>query len=437
MREKNSNSLGHMFYKTFSGTDSLAFMLLPDSKPILLGSLTTLSYSMYRDKKPVSLVSRINISGYTRGMRVIAGTMIFTLVNQHMTKDLIEQVPYLAEHGKIKADELPLFDIMVISANEYGSATKMMIYGVDITDDAQVLSIQDLFTENTFNFVARDLDEFTAYKDSVVKSSRKRSTSINAVMPYDFDIDNYESSRMLFLNNIRNDDLVSVQSELVNNGLLYKASGVYDNDTVKAIEGVQSRYGLSQTGVLDKTTFDIITTRSSDDRKLVTVKSSNGAFVYKDKAKSKVNGIAKHKDNFLANEDGEFYQVDFFGDKGYISKTDTENNIEYDIDFLSEPSIVGVDNGDYSKIGASILPKTDMDIKVSAIAYYGNEREAFSKYISVRQNDKKSISLSDFSDAYIYNVAHKSKPNRIVFIILNQGVFIHKWDVRMDGGLNE
>lgn len=432
----NNNSYEHMFYKTFSGTDSLAFMLLPDVKPILLGSLTTISYSMYRDKKPVSLVGRTNISGYTRGMRFIAGTMIFTLVNQHLSKDLVEQVPYLAEHGKIKADELPLFDIMVISANEYGSATRMMVYGVDITDDAQVLSIQDLFTENTFNFVARDLDEFTAYKNSIVKSNTRKKTSISAVMPYDFDIDSYESNRILFLNNIRNNELMSVQSRLVNDGLLYKASGVYDNDTLKAVKGVQSRFGLNQTGILDKATFDVITSENDDERKLVTVKSSKGAFVYQDKDKSKINGIAKHKDNFLAHEDDDFYKVDFFGNHGYISKSDTESNVEYDIDFLSQPSIVEIDNGDYSNIGISILPKNDMDLKVSAVAYYGNKKEAFSKYIPVNQNSKKSIKLADFSDAYIYNVAHKSKPDRIIFIILNQGTFIHKWDVRTGGEIN-
>lgn len=433
---KTANSFEHTFYKTFSGTDSLAFILLPECKPILLGSLTTISYSMYRDKKPVTLVGRTNVSGYTRGMRVIAGTMIFTLINQHLSKDLTEQVPYLAEHGKVKADELPLFDIMVISANEYGSATRMMIYGVDITDDAQVLSIQDLFTENTFNFVARDLDEFTAYKNTVVKSGRSKRTSINAVMPYDFNIDDYENSRRLLLSNVKNDELLTVQNELVKNGLLYKTSGVYDNDTLKAIKNVQSRYGLSRTGVLDKTTFDVITSNRDDERKLVTVKSSNGAFVYQDKDKAKVNGVAKHKDNYLAYDEGDFYKIDFFGNKGYILKSDTENNIEYDIEYLSPPSNVAIDNRDYSKVGMTILPKTDMDLKVSAVAYYGDKKEAFSKYIPVSQNSKKEIKLSDFSDAYIYNVAHKSKPNRIIFIILNQGVFIHKWDVRTGGDIS-
>ena len=63
------------FYKTFTGMDALAFMMLPEAKPILLGSLTTLSHSVYREKKPVPLLGRINTGGYTRGMRSIAGTI--------------------------------------------------------------------------------------------------------------------------------------------------------------------------------------------------------------------------------------------------------------------------------------------------------------------------------------------------------------------------
>ena len=72
------------FYKTFSGSDAVAFLIFPQSKPILLGSLSTISHSVYREKKPVPLLGKINTGGYTRGMRSIAGTMVFTLVNQHL-----------------------------------------------------------------------------------------------------------------------------------------------------------------------------------------------------------------------------------------------------------------------------------------------------------------------------------------------------------------
>jgi len=137
-------------------------MMLPGCTPITLGSVTTISYSMYRNKKPVINIGRTNINGVTRGSRIFAGTIIFTLINQHWLRDVQAEVSYLANMKDLKADELPLFDIMIVSANEYGSAVVMYMFGIDFTDEAQTISVQDLFTENTFSFVARDIETFQA-----------------------------------------------------------------------------------------------------------------------------------------------------------------------------------------------------------------------------------------------------------------------------------
>ena len=94
-------SNNNTFYKTFSGSDALAFIMFPECKPILLGSLTTLSHSVYREKKPVPLLGKINTGGYTRGMRSIAGTMVFTLISQHVVEDICQQIPYFNEYGKL------------------------------------------------------------------------------------------------------------------------------------------------------------------------------------------------------------------------------------------------------------------------------------------------------------------------------------------------
>ena len=140
------------FYKTYTGTDTLVFVIFPESKPIILGSLTTISYSIFREKRPVPLLGKINTGGYTRGMRTIAGSMIFTVINQHFVEDIVQQIPYLSAHDKIKADELPFFDVMIVCANEYGANAQMMLYGVEFLDDAQVISINDMFIENTLIF---------------------------------------------------------------------------------------------------------------------------------------------------------------------------------------------------------------------------------------------------------------------------------------------
>ena len=152
------------FYQSFSGTDTLVFIMMPGRGPVVLGSITTLSYSLYRTKQPVINLGRTNINGATRGARIFAGSMIFTMINQHWLKELqsTEELSWLGDYSQLKADELPLFDLMVVSANEYGSYVSMFLYGVDITDEGQVVSVNDLFTENTCSFIARDIETFTA-----------------------------------------------------------------------------------------------------------------------------------------------------------------------------------------------------------------------------------------------------------------------------------
>ena len=173
--EKEFNLGNHIskYYKSFSGTDTLAFIMMPGSSPVVIGSLTTISYSMYRNKKPVINIGRTNINGVTRGSRIFAGTMIFTLINQHWLKELQEQLDWLSDFEELKVDELPLFDIMIISANEYGNAVSMYIYGIDFTDEAQTISVEDLFTENTFSFVARDVSNFKTFKPVAIERISK------------------------------------------------------------------------------------------------------------------------------------------------------------------------------------------------------------------------------------------------------------------------
>jgi hypothetical protein len=180
------------FYKTFSGSDAVAFLIFPQSKPILLGSLSTISHSVYREKKPVPLLGKINTGGYTRGMRSIAGTMVFTLVNQHLVEDLKEQIPYLEAHGKLKADELPFFDIMIVCSNEYGAASQLYIYGAEFYEDGQVISVQNIYIENTFSFVARDIDDFSRINPIVQSGALGSNYTVETLVGYAFSKSDYD-----------------------------------------------------------------------------------------------------------------------------------------------------------------------------------------------------------------------------------------------------
>lgn len=198
------SKLSHKFYETFSGTDTIAFIMLPNTAPIVLGTLTTLSYSTYREKKPVNILGKINVNGYTRGVRTVAGTMIFTLINQHWVNELVKEVKSLESFHSIKGDELPLFDIMLISANEYGSVVKGFIYGVDIIGDGGVISVEDMFSENTINYVARDIDLLTDVNPLISQLSMRGQSTPNSSNVYLKGLNNFEY----------NDELVSRKNRL-------------------------------------------------------------------------------------------------------------------------------------------------------------------------------------------------------------------------------
>lgn len=317
------------YYKSFSGTDTLVFILMPGSNPVVLGSITTVSYSAYRTKQPVINLGRTNINGITRGSRIFAGTMIFTLINQHWLNELLEtdNLKWLAQYQELKADELPLFDLMVVSANEYGSYVSMFLYGVDITDEGQVVSVEDLFTENTLSFVARDIETFkagnTTGPNKVFHSSNKNS--INEIRLAGFyitdedefnervnklDSNNYmlsleraylnkkkeqtaniENKRIL-KNHIRDlqynptnlmvgDDVGYVQERLKAWNFYDWLNYMYDSNTEQAVKKFQSAQNLTITGIVDSKTY-LALTEDPNEKTMITgiVINESGSRVY-------------------------------------------------------------------------------------------------------------------------------------------------------------
>ncbi len=134
-----------------------------------LANLQTLSIQTHREKYPVRSMGTSYVKGYTRGPRTIAGSMIFTVFNEHALASLIRAMSskgsIYGEDNQIStliADQLPPIDLTIVFANEYGSLSQMGIYGVEFVNDGMTLSIEDLLTESVVNFVARDVDVMTS-----------------------------------------------------------------------------------------------------------------------------------------------------------------------------------------------------------------------------------------------------------------------------------
>lgn len=149
--------LGNRFNETFSGADMVVFFAFPGYKPIEIGVASTVSYSTYRETKQVRTCGRISAKGIVKGSRTVSGRLIFTVIREHVVEMIRREIPYLRTIKTILMDELPPFDILVSFGNEYGSSAGLVINGITLVDEQKTMSIEDLFTENIFTFIARDL----------------------------------------------------------------------------------------------------------------------------------------------------------------------------------------------------------------------------------------------------------------------------------------
>lgn len=161
---------GNGVFSNYSGTNSTyspadivaAITLQTPEGPIstVLGQLQTISYSIYQDKAPVRTVGNMNVKDWVFGPRSIAGSLVFTVFNKHWMNSIMDQLKdkSVMKNAHFITDELPPFDVTISFANEYGFDSKMAIYGVRIMNEGQVMSINDIYIENTYQYVATDID---------------------------------------------------------------------------------------------------------------------------------------------------------------------------------------------------------------------------------------------------------------------------------------
>lgn len=156
---------------SFSGADIVATITPAGGKPRVFGEIQTISYSIYRPMTPVHTLGRIGPKGVVRGQRMIAGSLIFTVFDRHVLKQVIDSFDTGRRTGYdfsesdinhmkryMKTDEMPPFDINISFMNELGSHSTLNIYGIHIMSEGQTMSIEDMITENTMQYIALDID---------------------------------------------------------------------------------------------------------------------------------------------------------------------------------------------------------------------------------------------------------------------------------------
>ena len=175
-------------YTSYSGADIKATF-----GNLVIGELQSITYSVTREKAPIFTLGDPNPRSFSRGKRGIAGSLVFTVFDRDaMTAIKAGSEVYRsgfnssgdfdgqgvnAVHEDVgtsmdsnierwtKAsrphytDEIPPFDITITFLNEYGHASEMSIYGVEITNEGMGLSVDDITTEKACTFVARGLSD--------------------------------------------------------------------------------------------------------------------------------------------------------------------------------------------------------------------------------------------------------------------------------------
>ena len=154
----------------------------------ILGDLQTLTISTHREKFPVRALGHVGPKGYTRGPRTIGGTLIFTVFDKTILSELLIQGNQLEDApidnigvlGAVLIDQIPPFDITIMFANETGSMSKLVIFGVELVNEGQSMSIEDLITENVVTYVARHIMPMESLLDPYAVDFSKESKEIES-----------------------------------------------------------------------------------------------------------------------------------------------------------------------------------------------------------------------------------------------------------------
>lgn len=155
---------------SFSGSDIRVAFSMPAASgkaPLvqLMNNVQTISYSIFREKSPVRALGFVGEKGRSRGARTIAGSIVFTVFDRHVIFDMLRKQSGDANTNSITTenysdlsyvmiDQMPPFDIIISFANEAGFVSEMVIFGVEFSAEGQVMSIDDLLTENTVQYTA-------------------------------------------------------------------------------------------------------------------------------------------------------------------------------------------------------------------------------------------------------------------------------------------
>ena len=170
------NSGAGNYQYSFSGADCKVYAGR-GSERHLLESVMTVSLSIYEAKAPVRRLGHAASVGFTGNIRSIAGSIIclmrgdshplypvmFDFKEKHIDDENISS-PYKQITGgesyqwRFQAGLIKPFNLLLLYKNEVGGDVGLQINNIDIISESVVTSVNDIYTEMVFQFVATNIN---------------------------------------------------------------------------------------------------------------------------------------------------------------------------------------------------------------------------------------------------------------------------------------
>jgi hypothetical protein len=89
--------------------------------------------------------------------------MVFSVFDRYALWDIAKAKAKLDRSSGERAfsllgDQMIPFDIVCMFINEQGRQSKLNVYGIELVDEGMVMSVNDIYTESTHTYRARDID---------------------------------------------------------------------------------------------------------------------------------------------------------------------------------------------------------------------------------------------------------------------------------------
>jgi hypothetical protein len=129
----------------------------------IAADIQTLSISSTTSLAPVRKVGEAKATSYGKGARTFAGTMVFTIIEKDPFQVIfgVDAVNNsLSVDGHWHIDQMPPFDAIIIAANETGGTAIQIIHGIVFSHWGTTYSIDDVFIESTYTYVADHVTPF-------------------------------------------------------------------------------------------------------------------------------------------------------------------------------------------------------------------------------------------------------------------------------------